>query len=1616
MGKSDVSNAARHGEGQPISLENHLHGNALSLEEALTIAAGVAQALVPLHDRGLVVKGLTPSSVFIAQQAQGIVLQLPCCFVMDGTLKTEDNTGQMTPHEVEEAILLKKYLPYIAPEQTGRGQHPHDHRMDLYALGAIFYEMLTGTPPFPAKTALEALHAHMASPAPSPSEKNAKIPDTLSEITLKLLQKSPDARYQSVRGVSADLSACLDQLQTTGELRPFPLGVHDREGIFKLPNTLYGREKEQKRLKEACSEARRGRSPRIWVEGGPGSGKTTLVKAFSARFQDEGGLVLTAKFEQNQDEAPYGFLPRLFQGAVQRILASGPDELLTWKEYLLLHIGTNTRVLTEIVPGFEAITGPGTPIPALPPDETRIRFTEVLKDVLSALSEAASPLVLFIDDLQWAPAETLDLLTTLLVDEPVPKALFIGAFRNHSKASAPHLAPWLEALDAQGDTTPRIGVPGLESEQIRQLVSDTFHLAAVDTDPLIRLIETASGGSPFFIREFLVSLYEKKLILFEDTWTFDLPAISRLSLTDDVLEILGQRISELSAWHGRILAFAACIGSGFDSAFIARLTEENQALTQEALETLTSRDLLVREGALYRFFHDKVHEAVSDRLTGEEKAALHHRIGTLLLEVHEGAPEGSALFETVTHLNRGRALIKGITARIDLVRLNLNAAMASRTCAAFETAFRYAETGLSLLPEDPWKDYGEFALALSIEAGEAAHLTGRGHHADTFLATALSHASSADMKARIYTITARSRIHSGEVMEAYRIAIEALRALGESIPSRIGKIASLKELIKTKAALWGQEVSTLVDRPALTDPGQLAVARLYKFTLEVCYITQPDALPFIALKYLNHTLKHGMSSYATLATGFYGVMLCSSGLSIEKGYQFGELGLALIKKYPGASLESDVHQIFGGMICHWKRHYREGIPHLEHALRCATESGNFPMAAYSINHILIIELYLGSSLIAYQSENERFVPLVKRFNQTRSAEGFNVARQYIHNLTTPEPAFKDFNGPFYSEAEIRKKYAEKDHTGIANFASFKGVLYFLSGDYRQAADIMAEAVPSLPSVAGCLFIPEFHLFYGLNLAAIHPTKVRRKKWRSLRVIKGCLKKLQRWAVHAPENFECRALLLQAELRRIQNRPTAAMALFDDAIAAARENGFAQIEAVACECAFRFHRAAKREKVARVYLTEAREAYTAWGALAKVAQLEETWPDLLGTETQGALQNAQQEPDLVSIIKASRAIAGETNLSHLMERLMSIVIENAGARVGSLILAEDDHFIVEARVGGETKAPHPPLMFENMPPEAQRVIRYVIRTGTPVVFPQPEGTSPGLSFHGEKAPRSLLCMPLREGGKSLGALYLENDLLEGAFTLKRVEILKTVTDILTHARARQKAEEEVTLYQEKLRGLSSSILLTEEKERRRIAIGLHDEIGQSLTLSRLKLSALKNTAPNPEIEAELLQIRQLVDQTLHDIRHLTFELSPPDLYELGLAAALDTLAELMLEPHGIKVDFDDALEEGPLPESSRILLYQASREILFNIVKHAKATRVNLSVESSGDSIHVTITDNGTGFDIPETAARRHTSNGFGLFSIKERLAHHGGRLIITPGPVSGTRVVLSLPMGADGSE
>ena len=1602
------------GSGESISLKDHLRHGPISVEAAVAIAEKIATALAPLHDRGLQIKGLSPVTLFIHGTTGVRPLAISHQFVMDGLLQEDDETEGLCPVDIEKTTLLRDYLPYIAPEQTGRGDHAPDHRMDLYALGVLLFEMLTGTPPFTQKTVLKTLHAHMATPVPDPCHLNPEIPAPLADLTVKLLQKSPNARYQSAKGLLADLANCREKLHTLGTIPPFPLAAYDHTEAFPSGPAIYGREKEQDLLCTARNDARRGGSPKIWIEGEPGMGKTRLVMEHFKGWHDEEGLFLSVKFESSQDEAPYGFLTRLLEKGLQHILSSDPDALRIWQGALSRHVAPHARILTELIPGMAPILGPGTPAPPLPPAETRVRLTSAFKGVLRALAETAPPLVLFFDDLQWACADTLALITALLVEEPVAATLFIGAFRTHTPSSAPHLAPWLEALTCPKRPTPRLLLPGLTAGQIRQLLVETLHRPDPEIDTLARIMEEKSKGNPLFIRGLLASLYENGLIFFHGGWRVNLQGIEALNLTDDILTILGQRIEELSPPHRHTLELAACIGIEFDDAFIARLTDGAKEATKASLALLTHHELLVKASSGYRISHDRVHEAVITRLSAVEKSAHHHRIGTLLVRIHEGMLSGPPLFETVNHLNRGYTEIKDNPERIALARLNLKAAMAARNQAAFENALGYAEMGLTLLTESSGRDPAPLTLYLTVEAGDAAHQMKERERADALLATALSlareaHHPSPHMIVRIHTITIRSRIRSGDVVKAYALALSALKAMGEKLPQRIGKIATIHEFIKAQASLWGEEIPALANRPELTDPTQKAVAQLYKLTIEVGYIASPKSLPFMALKCLNHTLRHGVSAHGAFAASFYGMMLCSSGLSIDKGFQFGELGLALLKKYPDPIQEGEVHLLFGGMICHWKRPYQTGRPYLDHALRCAKETGNFPLAAYSINHILILHEHLGTSLTHYLQENEGFARQMDHFKQGRSHQGFQFGTQYLVNLTTPDPDFKDFKGPLFHERQMEKKRVEKDQTAIGNMATFKGMLYYLSGRYHEAAEIMALGVPALPGIAGTLFVPDFYLFYALSLAAIYPQKGRWARGRSLWVMTRALKKLRRWALHAPENFNCRALLVQAEIARIQGRSADAMALYENAIASAQENGFSQIEGVGCECAFTFHLAEKREHLATIYLTRAREAFTAWGALAKVAQLEASWPQFLAPPP-APHHRTPQEPDLVSIIQASQAIAGETNLGKLMERLMAIVIENAGARVGSLILTgEDDALTVEARVGAEKMSPHP-LPFDAMDETAQGIIRYVIRTRATVARPAWEGTVPPLSSLAGRGPRSLLCMPLMEGAHTLGALYLENDLLDRAFSLSRVEILKTVTDILAHARAKQRAEEEVILYQKRLRGLSSQLLLTEERERRRIAVGLHDEIGQALTLSRLKLSALKNSLPGEDIKNELRQISRLVDQTIGDIRHLTFELSPPDLYELGLAAALDTLAEEMLTPHGIKIDFADALGEmTPIPESDRILLYQAAREVLFNIIKHAQATRVDLCIKSDDTTIEISITDNGKGFDIGQTMTKRHKTKGFGLFSIKERLVHHGGRITLTPGPVRGTRVVLSLP-------
>ncbi len=567
--------------------------DAENLESFLAIAIRIAGILGQIHGASVIHKDINPSNIVFNPET--------------GQLKIIDfGISTVLPREkpvIRNPNVLEGTLAYISPEQTGRMNRSLDYRTDFYSLGVTFYELLTRKLPFETHDALELAHCHIARIPGPPHELNPGIPEKISEIVLKLMAKTAEDRYQSAFGLKADLQKCLDQLNSTGAVRDFEIGQGDFSGIFQIPEKLYGREQETETLVQAFERASSGTTELMLVTGYPGVGKSAIVNEVHKPITEKRGYFISGKFDQYQRDIPYYAFIQAFKEFVSMVLAEKEKELAAWKEKILKAVGNIGKVLTDVIPNLELVIGNQPDIPELAPAETRNRFNYVFENFVKAVSQEEHPVVLVLDDLQWADSASLNLLRVLMGDHENQHLLFIGAYRDNEVSPSHPLMMALEEMKKESAVVSTITLQNLCFENVSNLISDALQYPG-SVQELAALVCEKTQGNAFFVHQFLKSLYEENLLRFEHPpsvenkggWQWDISEIKKTGITDNVVELMAAKIRKLPAGTQEVLKLAACIGNRFDFETLALISEKSQTETSACLMEAMADGLIIETG------------------------------------------------------------------------------------------------------------------------------------------------------------------------------------------------------------------------------------------------------------------------------------------------------------------------------------------------------------------------------------------------------------------------------------------------------------------------------------------------------------------------------------------------------------------------------------------------------------------------------------------------------------------------------------------------------------------------------------------------------------------------------------------------------------------------------------------------------------------------------------------------------------------------------------------------------------------------------------------------------------------------------------------------------------
>ncbi|MFZ5562411.1 MAG: ATP-binding protein, partial [Thermodesulfobacteriota bacterium] len=1240
------------------------------------LAAQMTEAIRDIHAGGLLHRGVTPHAFLLCPDSRR--------FVLDGLAWDHAWIPELdgSPSGAAESAL-----PYLAPEQAGRMDHAVDFRANLYSLGVLFYEMLTGAHPFPAADPSGVLYGHTARAPLPPSEINSSLDASLSRLVLKLLAKDPEDRYQSAAGLLADLAALAGRFDTSPSVPDFVPGRRDVSPVFTLPDWIYGRESVMDSLKDCFDRVRAGDTCVAVVTGETGVGKTEVVRRLSRYVRECGGIFLTGKFDRQQQTVPISASKNALSSLARWLLSQSPDKIQAWREKILSAVSPNGQILLDMIPEMETIIGKQPPLGELPPVEANMRLALVMEKFGSLFLAKEHPMVFFLDDLQWADRGTLEHGIAFMLIRRRPYCMILGTCRDSEVDDAHPLRRFLEKLQRTSVPVEILPLRPLDPGQTTAMVADTLCQTSAAVAPLARIVFEKTGGNPFFIRQFLGSLHASGLIHYDmrrGGWAWETERIAAADITDNVARLLSSAIDNLPDPTLSVLQAAACVGNRIDPDLLAMVLGRDRsdilAHVQAAVDAGLVRAVTDAPAAsgpaekpAWEFTHDHILQAVYQTLSEQQAKQIHWALGSALIANKPPEAAGKIIFDIVHQLRLGMPPSLTPAESIYLARLNLEAGRVAMEAISFESAAAYFRHALNLLPETAWETHHDLAAGIYGGLARCEFVLGAFAESERLFGLLLQKAPSLLDRARAYNAMVELHTASGNIDKALTLGRQGLEMLDIHLPRRPGRARVLLLLFRLRLA-WGfRRVSTILNATEnpdktldtiLTLMTNIGLPTFYVNPLLCLWIIASGSLMGIKDPGKGFPLHHASFGLITL-----GAFLGSIFGFIGMGRNYAKTGMRLLERQPSGPYQAIAYFVSAFFNRHWYQPARKNIDYFKQAYRHALKTGDISYAGHSINAIFMVRLFLGDNLdeaFAYHQRHEAFI---QRARSPFAVANYRVLRQFYRSLKglTASPAVMD-EADYNTEAE----FAAATDTGnlLLRFMflllQLKLFVFYRRWDRAVAVTERIQAVNYRP--AGTLILTEYYFFsflgaVGLASAGTSSEQAQRCKRHAARA----MKKMKQWCRLRPDNFEPMLHLMEAEQSRAAGRHSRAMQRYRQALTRARDGGFVHLAALTCEFTGNFLAAQGDTVAARAYLAEARREYGAWGADAKASDMAKQYADLLAAAPQE--RNAVsplERMDYVTVVAALQAVSKEIVVRKLLLRLMEITMAAAGASRAAFI--------------------------------------------------------------------------------------------------------------------------------------------------------------------------------------------------------------------------------------------------------------------------------------------------------------------------------------------------------------
>jgi len=1613
-------------DARPLS---ELLAQPITVATAMRRAIGLARALGHVHERGLVHRNLRPDTIWV-DHADRVWLT-----GLGGASQSRRERPDLVGHDTPTGSPI-----YMSPEQTGRVNRSVDTRSDLYVLGIILYQMLAGgSLPFLAGSPSHWIHYHIArKPNPLPDAR----PETaaIERLVFRLLAKSADDRYQTAAGVERDLRNCLDAWETYGTTAGVRLTVHDTAGIVRMPEKLYGREAEINAILSAYHRvASTGATEWLFISGYSGAGKSSVVNELRKSLTPTNGRFISGKFDQYKRDIPFATLAQAFQSLVRQILGQGNDDLAGWRTTLQEAVREHGELMVNLIPDLALVIGDQPPLPDLPPQESRSLFQAVLGRFLCAIARPEHPLVLFLDDLQWLDEATSEFLLRLANEIDTSHLLVIGAYRDNEVDAAHPLARTLENIRHSGPSVKTIHLPPLGSQEVQALVAGVLRSDPERVAPLAALIYRKTGGNPFFAIQFFSSLLHEQLVSFHalhQEWTWNIELIDGKGFTDNVVDLMARKLEALPPRTRDVLQYCSCLGMTADADLLAQLCGLAADDVHEALQELVANELLLRTSNEYRFVHDRVREAAYGLIDASDLPSRHLRIARHLANT---APASSdALFRVVSHYNLGVALISSDSERAAAAGYNRDAGRAAKKAIAYGSARIYLTTALSLLGQDRWDRQQDLAFDVEYQLAECEFLTGALTEAEARLQRLATKASDAITTAAVVALQITLYTAMDRSDRAIGTCLGYLNDAGIVWSPHPDRAEARAEYEILRRRLDSRSIESLIDLPPLVDRSRSTIFSVMISALAPAFFTDLNLVCLLLCRMVNLSVQHGNCGASALAYAYLGMVVGPCFGDYGTALRYGDLGLRLVETPGFGRYKARVYLTYGAHVLPWARPLHEAQPYLRRAFEESNETGDLTYAGFSSCTLITNRLSAGDPLDEVEIEAAARLSLMQRAKFGLIIHIITTQLQLIRSLRGETIAFGSLNSSGFDEDAFERQLSTNRSLDIAAcwFWIRKMQARYFAGDHEDAFVALRKAEPLLWTTVGHHEYSIFHFYVGLISAAkafsatSPPERVEFEER-----LAAAHREMAGWQVHNPGNYSGAAALLAAEMARLQGRSFDALQLYQQAISLSRRGRVSQVEAIAHELAADFYRHHGLETAYQAHLIKARDCYQQWGAFGKVAHIERLHPDLAASFPAAAQVPASiaESFDLAAVVRTSEAVSNESGVPRLMETLMTLVVEHAGAQRGLLILPQADDLSIRAearttQTGIEVALRDDIVSVEDSPTS---IVNMVARTGEAITIDDAQASPFSADPYIVRArSRSVLCLPLMKRAKLIGIIFLENDLVPGVFTPVKLSMLKLLSSQAAMSLKTAFLEEKDALVEALQKSQSELMRMSRLTAIGELVISIAHEINQPLTAiitnadvcQRWLNSEQPSTAEAKDAARRVVENGRRAADVVKTIRGLAVKsapkMSPVDINEI----ASEMLSIIRSELRHHNIDLETRLADGNTTVfGNKVQLQQVLLNLTMNAIESMAATegRRKLIVAcgpGDSNSILVSVTDNGLGFDeeridqlFEALVTTKPQGMGMGLSISKSIVEAHGGRLWANSVKPHGASFHFSIP-------